>query len=139
MVDGRKEQGVSVFDPAWASERIYSLLTRISGSPPPRLRLWDGREIGPATADSMLVPPNDLSAGEAYVYDDIDIEGDIFELLRFAAGLDRSPRSTLLAIQAVAMAALLPKEGRRRPERPRPTLTGSAHTCLLYTSPSPRD
>lgn len=140
MVEGMKEQGLKVFDPARASERIYSLLTRISGAPPPRLRLWDGREIGPLAADStlvlrhpgafrsMLVPPTDLSAGEAYVYDDIDIEGDIFELLRFAAGLDRSARSTLLAIQALTLAALLPKEGRRRPARPRPTLTGRAHT-----------
>lgn len=140
MVEGMRERGLRVFDPARASERIYSLLTRISGASSPRLRLWDGREIGPSAADSvlvlrhpgafrsMLVPPNDLSAGEAYVYDDIDIEGDIFEVLRFAAGLDRSARSTLLAMQALTLAALLPREGRRRPARPRPTLTGRAHT-----------
>lgn len=129
-----------MFDPVRASERIYSLLIRISSVAPPRMRLWDGREFGPATAGStlvlrhpgalrsMLIPPNDLSAGEAYVYDDIDVEGDIFEFLRFAAGLDRSPRSTLLAIRALTLAALLPKEGRRRPERPRLTLAGRAHT-----------
>jgi hypothetical protein len=35
----------------------------------------------------MLIPTNELSAGEAYVFDDIDIEGDIFSVLEFAAGL----------------------------------------------------
>ena len=129
-----------MFEPARTSERIHSILSRISDAEPPRLRLWDGREVGPPDAGStlvlrhpgafraMLVPPNDLSAGEAYVYDDIDIEGDIFHLLRFAAGLDRSSKGTALALWALGLAVTLPDEARRRPERPKPALRGAAHS-----------
>jgi cyclopropane-fatty-acyl-phospholipid synthase len=125
-------------DPSAVSEAIYRQLTKLSQAPPPRLRLWDGSEVGPADARatlvlthpgafrSMLVPPTDLSAGEAYVFDDIDIEGDIVAMLEFAAGLDQSARSRLAAVRAVVLARRLPADGRLAPERTR--FAGRAHS-----------
>lgn len=125
-------------DPYAVSESIYRQLTKLSASPPPRLRFWDGSELGPPDAPatlvlrhpgafrSMLIPPNDLSAGEAYVFDDIDIRGDIFAMLEFAAGLDQSARSRLSAIRALGMAFRLPDDVRRAPERSR--FEGRAHS-----------
>jgi cyclopropane-fatty-acyl-phospholipid synthase len=69
-----------------------SILDRLF--PPPRrftVRLWDGTEL-PGSGDSgfclvfnhpgalrrMLTPPVELSLGEAFIYGDIDIDGDIF-------------------------------------------------------------
>lgn len=74
----------------------------------------------------MLIPPNDLSAGEAYVFDDIDIEGDIVAMLEFAAGLDQSPRSRVAALKALGWAMRLPDGSRRAPERRR--FAGRAHS-----------
>ena len=125
-------------DPYAVSESIYRQLTKLSGAPSPRLRFWDGSEIGPPTAAatlvlrhpgafrSMLVPPTDLSAGEAYVFDDIDIEGDIIAMLEFAAGLDQSARSRLAAVRAIGSALRLPNDARRAPERRR--FEGRAHS-----------
>lgn len=55
------------------------------------LRLWDGTEIGdgpfrlvlkhPWSLRSVLVPPTDLNAGEAYLRHDIDVEGDLVAAL----------------------------------------------------------
>ena len=125
-------------DPFAVSESIFGQLTKLSKAPPPRLRFWDGSEIGPPAASatlvlrhpgafrSMLIPPNDLSAGEAYVFDDIDIEGDIIAMLEFAAGLDQSARSRLSAIRALGMALRLPDGARRAPEHRR--FDGRAHS-----------
>jgi cyclopropane-fatty-acyl-phospholipid synthase len=66
----------------------------------------------------MLLPPNDLSAGEAYVFDDIDIEGDIFSMLEFAAGLD-AVKSRPRALNILRLARSLPNEPAHADERPR--------------------
>jgi cyclopropane-fatty-acyl-phospholipid synthase len=127
-------------DPYAVSEAIYHQLTKLSQAPPPRVRMWDGTEIGPADAGatlvlthpgalrSMLIPPTDLSAGEAYVFDDIDIEGDMIAMLEFAAGLDQSARSRLASLKAIALATRLPSDARRAPERKR--FAGRAHSKL---------
>ncbi len=120
-----------------ASRRIYDLLAAESGQPPPRVRTWSGDTWGPADASSTLVlrhpgafgalllPPTDLVAGEAYVFDDIDIEGDIVALMRFGAGLIDT--GALTRLRVVRLAAHLPKE-RRRHETERPRFTGRLHT-----------
>ena len=69
-----------------------SLLDRLF--PPPRVfgvRLWDGTELPaagrplfslvlnyPGALRRMFTPPIELSLGEAFIYGDFDIEGDIF-------------------------------------------------------------
>ena len=94
------------------------------------MRAWDGSRWGPESAAatlvlqhpgalrSMLLPPNDRSAGEAYVFDDIDIEGDIFSMLEFAAGLD-AVRSRPRALNILRLARSLPNDPAHADERPR--------------------
>ncbi|MCG3209696.1 MAG: putative fatty acid methyltransferase [Anaerolineae bacterium] len=70
-------------------EATVSLLNSLF--PPPRpfaVRLWDGTELSvranaclvlknPGALRHMLTPPIELSLGEAFIYGDFDIEGDI--------------------------------------------------------------
>lgn len=61
---------------------------------PVAFRFWDGSRIGPSNSPSAVVfnspmafrrlayRPNELGMGRAYVAGDIDIEGDIFEVLQ---------------------------------------------------------
>ena len=84
---------------AFAREHVVALRRVVSnrdgvGLP---LRLWDGSEEGagpfqlvlkhPWSLRAMLVPMTDLNAGEAYLRDDIDIEGDMVEALHAIANL----------------------------------------------------
>lgn len=73
-----------------------------------RVRLWDGTVLGPADAPgtivlshpwslrAMLWPPGDVAAGEAYIFGDVDVEGDlesIFSALSPVLDLEwRQPR-----------------------------------------------
>lgn len=78
----------------------------------------------------MLVPPSDLSAGEAYVFDDIDLEGDIFDVMEFGADLDGlsiGPK----ALALLALARSLPAPERHdEVERTRPRTPGRLHSIL---------
>src|SRR5947208_11223289 len=80
-----------------AVQTTLSLLQDLLGSlhlPPFAVRLWDGTlwqstsDTGeparftmvlqhPGALRTMLLPPNALNLGEAYIYNDFDIEGDI--------------------------------------------------------------
>ncbi len=118
---------------------IYHDLVGASSSPAPRLRLWNGELHGPIDAPSTLVlrhpgsmrslvmPGTELTAGEAYLYDDIDIEGDILHMLRFGAGLDGIPPLSTRALRVMAGALRLPADLRRR-EHIRPSVGGRLHT-----------
>jgi len=120
-----------------ASRRLYELLVATSMESPPRLRTWTGDEWGPADAaatlvlqhpgafGALLLPPPDLTAGEAYVYDDIDIEGDIVSALRFAHGLLSAGPVT--RVRALRLARSLPRE-RRRQAAERPQFEGRIHS-----------
>ncbi|MDQ3972922.1 MAG: class I SAM-dependent methyltransferase, partial [Actinomycetota bacterium] len=66
---------------------IHGELQRLTGLSLP-LRLWDGSEVGdpeagfrlvlrhPWSLRAMMLPPSDLTAGEAYVESAVDIDGD---------------------------------------------------------------
>jgi cyclopropane-fatty-acyl-phospholipid synthase len=78
-----------------AVQTTLSLLQDVLSSSPARdvaVRLWNGTTWQPTSGEptrctlvlqhpgalrKMFVPPNDLSLGEAYIYNDFDIEGDI--------------------------------------------------------------
>lgn len=116
---------------------IFDRMVSLSDQPPPGLRLWDGSYHGPENPESvlvlrhpgalraLLVPFDDLTAGEAYVFDDIDIEGDIVHMLGFAAGLDSVPFRERARVARQALT--LPRE-RRRNARSRPSVRGRLHT-----------
>lgn len=120
-----------------ASRRIYSMLAAATDGHPPRVRTWTGEEWGPGSSPSTLVlrhpgsfrslllPPNDLAAGEAYIYDDVDLEGDLVEMLDWAAGLERVGVSDRLRI--LGLARRLPG-GARRHDADRPRLWGRLHS-----------
>lgn len=128
-------------DPLATSQRITDLLVSAASSPAPRVRAWDGTEWGSTSADatlvlrhpgalrSMLIPPNELSAGEAYVFDDIDIEGDIFSMLEFAAGL-QDLRFGMTPLRILRLARRLPDTPAQAGDRParRPQLRGRLHS-----------
>ena len=122
-----------------ATLEIYHRLTEVSAAPPPALRLWNGESHGPPDAESVLVlqhpgamralvlPPTDLAAGEAYIYDDIDIEGDIVHALSFAAGLDGISPLSPRAVGLAAIAVRLPN-GLHRRHHERPVVRGRIHS-----------
>ena len=113
------------------TRRAYELLVDLGGDPIPRMRAWNGEEWGPADAAAtialnhpgalrtMLVPPNDLSAAEAYIYGDVDFEGDIYSLLRFGAALAEGRRGPLKTMRLLRLLRQLPeREGGDEVERP---------------------
>jgi cyclopropane-fatty-acyl-phospholipid synthase len=120
---------------------IYHRLIKASRQPAPRLELWNGEWHGPAEAPSTLVlrhpgairslvlPGTDLTAGESYIYDDIDIEGDILHALRFASGLEGLPPLSAPALRVAALALKLPSDLRRL-HHSRPSIRGRLHTPL---------
>lgn len=124
-------------DPHEISRRIYEGMCRIAPGDPPRMRSWLGEQWGPSDARStivlnhpgalraLLIPPGDLAAGEAYIYDDIDIQGDIVQTLRFAAQLDAGSR--IRGLSLLAMARTLPGDLRRH-DHQRPELRGKRHS-----------
>jgi cyclopropane-fatty-acyl-phospholipid synthase len=103
-----------------------------------RVRLWDGTEWGAArprftlalqhagALRQMFESASELSLGEAYIYDDFDIEGDIHAALEFGAWLlgERYPAS-----EKVRLAALLHRlpQGRQTERRPA-HLRGALHS-----------
>ncbi len=76
------------------AERLTPLLQRLfDGEPPVRIRAWDGSEAGPVDAPAVVVrsrralrrllwQPNELGLGRAYVAGEIEVDGDLFEMLR---------------------------------------------------------
>jgi cyclopropane-fatty-acyl-phospholipid synthase len=75
-----------------------------------QVRLWDGTTWGaqtqprftlvlkhPGALRAIFLSPSELSVGEAYIYDDFDIEGDIeaaFELAEYVLGEERGSGET---------------------------------------------
>lgn len=118
------------------SRRLYELLARHGRGDPPRMRAWNGEEWGPAEGPTVVLRHpgalaafhglhSDLAVAEAYVFDDVDIEGDIVALLRFGSGLLDMDRLT--ALRALRLAWSL-RADRRRHDARRPTMSGRLHS-----------
>ena len=109
---------------------IYETLIGLTDAPSPALRTWTGETWGPSDAAAtlvlnhpsslrvMFVPPSDLVAGEAYVFGDIDIEGDIFAALEFGAGLDEVRRHPVKALKLMRRVRKLPEAPGHEDKRP---------------------
>lgn len=121
------------------SKQIYDSLVGYTSVAPPAMRSWIGETWGPADAKTTIVlrhpgalrsalfPPSDLVAGEAYIYDDIDIEGEMFGLLHWGAQLDALRSSPRAIFNVVKMLRSLPSDSRRK-DATRPTLRGRLHS-----------
>ncbi|MFF9914506.1 class I SAM-dependent methyltransferase [Streptomyces sp. NPDC013457] len=82
-----------------AASRLTTLAEDLLGSPlPVRLRAWDGSEAGPADGPVLIVRerralrrllwrPGELGLARAWVAGEIDVEGDLYEVLDRLAGL----------------------------------------------------
>ncbi|MFD0144603.1 MULTISPECIES: class I SAM-dependent methyltransferase [unclassified Streptomyces] len=82
-----------------AASRLTTLAEDLLGSPlPVRLRAWDGSEAGPADGPVLIVrerralrrllwKPGELGLARAWVAGEIDVEGDLYEVLDRLAGL----------------------------------------------------
>ncbi len=121
------------------SKAIFDELTRHAGGPRIAVRAWTGETWGPGDAPAtivlqhpgalraLLLPPNDLTAGEAYIFNDIDIEGDILAALEFATRLETMRNHRFRVLNLMRKLRTLPVANRRR-EHVRPTKKGRLHT-----------
>ena len=121
------------------SRKVYDLLLSNTDSPAPAIRTWTGETLGPADATSTIVlqhsgslratllPPSDLVAGEAYIYDDIDFEGDLIELLHWGAEIDELRRHPLKIAKLANLLRRLPDQARRK-AAVRPSRGGRPHS-----------
>ena len=113
---------LSAFDPTLS--RTTSLLDRLF--PPPRafgVRLWDGTELPaerpafslvlnhPGALRRMFTPPIELSLGEAFIYGDFDIEGDIFSAFSLVDDLTARTFSPGDVVALTRELLALPKSG----------------------------
>ncbi|QNS05801.1 SAM-dependent methyltransferase [Streptomyces xanthii] len=76
-----------------AAQRLKNLAEKLFGAElPVRLRAWDGSEAGPPDAPALVVrhrralrrllwKPGELGLARAWVAGDLDVEGDLYELL----------------------------------------------------------
>jgi cyclopropane-fatty-acyl-phospholipid synthase len=101
------------------------------------VRAYDGSRLGPADTATVIVvrspdalrriaqSPNELGFGRAYVAGDLDVEGDIFDVVDLAhriEGLKLGPRELVAALRLVGPGALRrvpppPEEARLRGRR----------------------
>ncbi|MBT8249438.1 MAG: cyclopropane-fatty-acyl-phospholipid synthase family protein [Acidimicrobiia bacterium] len=103
------------------------------------IRDWEGNRYGPDQSSATLVlnhpgslraaliAPTDLSAGEAYIYEDIDFEGDILAALYLGNNLDQLRKQPRMLAKALNLVRSLPNESNRRLHR-RPRLSGRLHS-----------
>lgn len=101
------------------------------------VRLWDGTELGsgdfrlvleePWSLRSLLLPPTDLNAGEAYVHGDVDIEGDIVAAIHMIARSRGAALGVLDKARLAGEVLRLPAPPPRRTQR-QAALRGERHS-----------
>jgi cyclopropane-fatty-acyl-phospholipid synthase len=129
-----------------AVQQCLYVLQRLTGLVRPAdfsVRFWDGTVWEPESnvhprftlilqhagaLRKMLWPPSDLAIGEAYVYDDIDVEGDLQAFFAFLKQLEEQKRGTrdrfVLAWRLFRLPAFKKPRVGRRPAN----LTGPQHS-----------
>lgn len=83
----------------------------------------------PGALRNMLLPGTELALGEAYLYDDFDVEGDLESIFDLAEELTQDLPAILQKINAARKLLQLPKRSENRKlRRPPATLRGKRHT-----------
>jgi cyclopropane-fatty-acyl-phospholipid synthase len=87
---------------------IFSAVFEGYAGPAFSIRLWDGRQwtsspnqrpactlcvAHPATLESLIAEPNEITLGESFIHGDLDVEGDIFSVFSIVEHLLRRPRT----------------------------------------------
>ncbi len=129
-----------------AVQTTLSLLQDVFNTSPARnvaVRLWDGTTWQPKPAGptrctlvlqhpgalrKMFVPPSDLSLGEAYIYNDFDIEGDIEALLPLMEYFLEKPWGKMEQARFARSLLSLPKMGQPRPSNTAAKVRGALHS-----------
>src|SRR5580704_16406751 len=106
------------------------------------IRYWDGTTVGPDSGQptrftlvlnhagsvrQMLWPFNKAAVGEAYIYDDIDIEGDIEAFIEMLMHWRAKRLSPVQKLSILRKLTKMPNESRRNSDRG-VKLTGSQRT-----------
>lgn len=125
-------------DPARVTRRIHAMVANGLGINLP-LTLWDGTRLGPSdgpyrivlnapwSARSLLLPPTDKSAGQAYVHGDVDVDGDLFTALHALSDLHEGHLGVRARARILRDLVRLPAPPDRSEVR-RARLRGAAHT-----------
>ncbi|HEV7208843.1 MAG TPA: cyclopropane-fatty-acyl-phospholipid synthase family protein [Mycobacteriales bacterium] len=130
-----------------AAHRLEPLLVHaFAGELPIRLRAWDGSQIGPDDAPTVVLrsrralrrllwAPGELGLAQAYVAGEIDLEGDLAEGLRriWAAARSRqTPEASMRGRELIGAARLALRLGavgwRPRPPAAQARLAGMRHS-----------
>src|ERR1700687_4799914 len=137
-----------------ALSTTLSLLQDILGSSPRRdfaVRLWDGTIWRPQPAGvgdeavrftivlqhagalrKMFLPPNELTLGEAYIYNDFDIEGDIEGVFFLADQFLEGRWGKVEQLRYGKRLLSLPNTGQTRPGDTAETMRGARHSITRY-------
>jgi cyclopropane-fatty-acyl-phospholipid synthase len=129
-----------------AVQKSLKVLESLTSSCHPRdfaVRFWDGTVWEPETGDhprftlvlqhpgalrKMFWPPNDLTLGEAYIYDDFDIEGDIHAFFTYFKGLKGRKRGLRERLGLAWSLFRLPASHRARLGHQPAQLRGAQHS-----------
>lgn len=122
-------------------QSTVSLVERLFPQPRPfAVRLWDGSEVTgstgtrfvlkhPGALRRMLTPPIEPSLGEAFIYGDVDIEGDIFAIFPAMDALSSGSFSVGELVRLARQVRSLPHSPRQRlPGRGPARLSGRVHS-----------
>ena len=131
-----------------AVQTTLSLLQEIFGSdqlPNFSVRLWDGTTWQsrpgageaprftlvlqhPGALRSMLLPPSELNLGEAYIYNDYDVEGDLLGAFEIGDYLLDERWGKMAQVRFGKRLLSLPKTGQPRPRDVAVKLHGTLHS-----------
>jgi cyclopropane-fatty-acyl-phospholipid synthase len=127
--------------PAQLGVKLFAALLADYPRPNFQVRLWDGNTLGsdppsftvvvkhPGALREMFFAPTELTLGEAYIFDDLDIEGDIEAAFKLADYLlTRGIPGLRQSLHLGSALRDLPLRQPRRTEPRRATLLGSPHS-----------
>jgi cyclopropane-fatty-acyl-phospholipid synthase len=107
------------------------------------VRMWDGTHWNPEPGNptrftlvlqhpgslrKMFFPPNELTLGEAYIYDDFDVEGNMEAIFSFADYLRGLKENKARLLDYLWQILRMPSDGRRHTGRQAAQLSGKRHS-----------
>jgi cyclopropane-fatty-acyl-phospholipid synthase len=129
-----------------AKERTLAILRTVFAGYPPggfAVRLWDGTlwpaERGPSPAFTlvlnhpgtlrrMFLPPTELNLGQAYIYNDLDVEGDLIAAFRLSDHIEHLDLGVAGWLRLGGQLLSLPRARASREGRQAADLRGATHS-----------